>query len=228
MLFKTDFIYIDRKTKARYVYLKYESILKRRILDVGADECYLKQYLGEGNSYLGIGLDGNLDQLVDLEKGLIPFDSDTFDCVLCLDVLEHIDNIHDVFDELCRVSKEYVIISLPNPHNVFWSYVKQGNYNEHQHLKFYGLPTEKPNDRHKWFFSTEEAKRFIQHRAKKNNMGIVQIDIEGSSPPKISGIKKLIFNLLFKKYSGLNLSNRNLYTGTLWAVLKKRGALNEK
>lgn len=228
MLFKTDFIYIDRKTKARYVYLKYESILKRRILDVGADKCYLKQYLGEGNSYLGIGLDGNLDQLVDLEKGLIPFDSDTFDCVLCLDVLEHIDNIHDVFDELCRVSKKYMIISLPNPYRSFWAYLIHGNYkgHQHQHLKFYGLPAEKPDDRHKWFFSTEEAKRFIQYRAEKNNMEIVQMDVEGNNSPKIS-IKKLFFKFLFKEYSTI-LFNRNLYIGTLWAVLKKRGTLNEK
>jgi hypothetical protein len=227
MLFKTDFIYIDRKTKARYVYLKYESILKRRILDVGADECYLKQYLGEGNSYLGIGLDGNLDQLVDLEKGLIPFDSDTFDCVLCLDVLEHIDNIHDVFDELCRISKKYVIISLPNPHSVFWSYLKHGNYNEHQHLKFYGLPAEKPNDRHKWFFSTEEAENFVRYRANKNNMKIIQIDIEGNTPNKINFFKKIFLKILLRKNYNLYfdlISNKNLYSGTLWAVLKKEAS----
>ena len=224
MLFKTDFIYIDRKTKARYVYLKYESILKRRILDVGADKCYLKQYLGEGNSYLGIGLDGNLDQLVDLEKGLIPFDSDTFDCVLCLDVLEHIDNIHDVFDELCRVSNHYVIISLPNPHSVFWSYLKHGDYKEYQHMKFYGLPLEKPEDRHKWFFSPEEAENFIRYRANKNNMEIIQIDIEGNSPNKINFFKKIFLKILLRKNYNLYfdlISNKNLYSGTLWAILKK-------
>ena len=222
MRFKTDFVYTDRQTKAHYVYLKYQPILVGNVLDIGADQCYLKKYLGNKTKYIGIGLSSDkVDLKIDLEKQPLPYEDNSFDVVLCTDVLEHLDNIYEVFDKLCRVSKKYVIVSLPNPHSVFWSYLKHGDYNKHQHLKFYGLPVEKANDRHKWFFSTEEAEKFIQYRAKKNNLKIIQIDIEGSSPPKISGMKKVIFNLLFKKYSDLNLSNRNLYTGTLWAVLKK-------
>ena len=222
MKFKTNYVYTDRRTKSRYVYLKYQSILVGNILDVGADQCYLKEHLGNEANYIGIGLSSDkLDLKIDLEKEILPYKNNSFDVVLCCDVLEHLDNIHEVFDELCSVSKKYVIISLPNPHSAFWDYVKHGNYNENQHLKFYGLLAEKPNDRHKWFFSTEEAEKFIRHRAKKNNMKISQLDIEGSSPPRISLIKKLIFKLLPKKYSNL-LSNQNLYTGTLWVVLKKK------
>lgn len=225
MRFKTNFKYYNRKSKAYYIWEKYLKILKGNVLDVGADECYLKEHLSNNENYIGIGLNSDkIDLKIDLEKQSLPYEDNSFDVVLCCDVLEHLDNIHEIFDELCRVSKKYVIISLPNPHGVFWSYMKQGNYNEHQHLKFYGLSAEKPEDRHKWFFSTEEAKRFIQYRAKKNNMEIVQIDVEGSSPPKIGVIEKLIFNFLFRKYSNL-LSNPNLYTGTLWAVLLKRGEL---
>lgn len=219
MLFKTNYKYKNRETKQYYVYLKYKDILRGKTLDVGADECYLKQHIGEDTLYLGIGLSSNVDQRVDLEEKLIPFDNDTFDCVLCLDVLEHIENIHDVFDELCRVSKKYVIISLPNPHSAFLRYLKHGDYNEHQHMKFYGLSLDKPEDRHKWFFSTEEAEKFIQYRSKKNNMEIVQIDVEGDWNFKVS-MKRLFLKLLFKEYFNL-ISNRNLYTGTLWAVLKK-------
>ena len=53
--FHTDFRYTDRETKARYVWLKYQRILTGRILDVGADECYLRDYLDERAEYLGIG-----------------------------------------------------------------------------------------------------------------------------------------------------------------------------
>ena len=221
MKFHTNFVYTNRQTKARYIYLKYQPILIENILDVGADQCYLKEYLDDNAEYVGIGLHSDkLDLKIDLEKQPLPYEDNSFDVVLCTDVLEHLDNIYKVFDELCRVSKKYVIISLPNPHSVFWSYLKHGDYNEYQHLKFYGLPSEKPEDRHKWFFSAEEAERFIQYRAKKNKMEIVQTDVEGDKMPKVSIIEKLIFKFLFKKYSNM-LSNRNLYTGTLWAVLKK-------
>jgi ubiquinone/menaquinone biosynthesis C-methylase UbiE len=153
-----------------------------------------------------------IDINVDLEQKRIPFEGNSFDVVLCCDVLEHIENIHVVFDELCRVSKEYVIISLPNCHSAFLSYLKYGDYPEHQHLKFYGLPLEKPEDRHKWFFSTAEAERFIRYRAKKNNMEIDQMDVEGSRAPKVGVIEKLTFKFLLRKYFYLlpQSSNRNL------------------
>ena len=36
----TDYHYTDCETKAKYVWLKYQPILRgRKILDVGADEC---------------------------------------------------------------------------------------------------------------------------------------------------------------------------------------------
>ena len=110
----------------------------------------MKEHLGNKVNYIGIGLSSdNLDLKIDLEKKALPYKNNSFDVVLCCDVLEHLENIHEVFDKLCRVSKKYVIVSLPNPHSVFWSYVKHGNYNENQRLKFYGLPAEKPEDRHK-------------------------------------------------------------------------------
>lgn len=223
MKFQTKGNYHDRESKAFYVWSKYPDILRGKILDVGADKCYLKKHLDKNVSYVGIGLGDAIDINVDLEQKRIPFEGNSFDVVLCCDVLEHIENIHVVFDELCRVSKEYVIISLPNCHSAFLSYLKYGDYPEHQHLKFYGLPLEKPEDRHKWFFSTEEAERFIRYRAKKNNMEIDQMDVEGSRAPKVGVIEKLTFKFLLRKYFYLlpQSSNRNLYTGTLWAVLKR-------
>lgn len=225
MRFKTNFKYYNRKSKAYYIWEKYFKILNGNILDIGADQCYLKEHLGNKANYIGIGLNSDkIDLKIDLEKEVLPYKNNSFDVTLCCDVLEHLDNIHEIFDELCRVSKKYIIISLPNPHSVFWSYVKHGNYNEHQHLKFYGLPAEKPDDRHKWFFSTEEAENFIRYRANKNNMEIIQIDIEGNSPNKINFFKKLFLKILLRKNYNLYfdlISNKNLYLGTLWAVLKK-------
>lgn len=225
MKFKTNYIYTDRRTKARYVYQKYRSILVGNILDVGADQCYLKDYLGDNANYVGAGLcSNNLDLEIDLERQSLPYDDNLFDVVLCLDVLEHLDNLHEVYDELCRVSNKYVIISLPNCHRSFFSYLKTANYkrDSHRHMKFYGLPFEKPGDRHKWFFSTDEAEAFIQYRSKKNHMEIVQIDVEIFRKPLLSIFEILFFKMFFRKYSNFTLKNRNLYTGRLWAVLKKK------
>jgi len=220
IMFQTKYQYYDRKSKAFYVFDKYSSILKGKILDVGADQCYLKKYQNECFSHIGIGLGSTVDKVVDLEKEKIPFKNNFFDCVLCFDVLEHLDNIHVVFDELCRVSKKNVIISLPNPYNSFFNYLVNSDYASNQHLKYYGLPFEKPDDRHKWFFSTDEAIRFVKYKAKKNNMKIVQIDYEGNEHLHFS-IKKMITKLLFPKLSKI-ISNKNLHTGSLWIVLEKQ------
>jgi ubiquinone/menaquinone biosynthesis C-methylase UbiE len=162
-------------------------------------------------------LGDEVDINVDLEEEKIPFEDDSFDSVLCLDVLEHLENIHEIFDELCRVSKEHVIITLPNPYADFLNYLKYRNYYENQHLKFYGLPLEKPEDRHKWFFSTEEAEMFVRYRANKNNMEVIQIDFKET---KIGTLERVILKL--RLFDSLQwIGNRNLYAGTLWAVLKK-------
>lgn len=219
LTFYTDYSYSDRETRARYVWLKYQPILTGRILDVGADECYLRQFLGEDTEYWGIGLGGNPDQQVDLEKEKIPRPDNAFDCVLCLDVLEHLDNIHEAFDELCRVSRRYVIISLPNPWSSFWTMLRAGDYRPGQPMKFYGLPPEPPADRHKWFFSNEEAKNFVSYRATKNGMRVLQMDNYGNTGK--GGWKHLLQNLAIRTLLNKDLNVENLHTGTLWAVLEK-------
>jgi len=222
MTFHTDYKYTDRETKARYVWFKYQPILTGRILDVGADECYLKQYLGEDAQYWGIGLGGHPDQVADLEKEKIPFPDNSFDCVLCLDVLEHIENIHEIFDDLCRVTRRYLIISLPSPWSSLFEALLFGDYAPDQPMKFYGLPPEPPEDRHKWFFSNREAQRFICYRADKNKMRVIQID--NYNPMRIW--RRLLYTLVRVALPRINLNLADLYGGQLWAVLEKRGMVH--
>jgi len=218
--FHTDFVFTDRESKGKYVALRYESILRGEVLDVGADEGHIAKHLPAGVSYTGVGLGGSPDIELDLELGRLPFEDDRFDCVLCLDVLEHLEGAHRMFDELCRVSKRHVVISLPNPHWEFYTMLREGNYREGRHLKFYGLPPEPPEDRHRWFFSIEEAKAFVEHRAKFNGMEIMELHASPNAARRYGlrgGLDRIAQRVLF----GKNFDPANIWAGPLWSVLEK-------
>jgi len=219
--FTTAKKYTDRKSKADYVYDKYQDLLKGKVLDVGADNCYLRNLVGDGVEYTGIGIGGNPDIEVDLEKQAIPFDDNSFDCVLCLDVLEHIDTIHATFDDLCRVSSKYVIISLPNTYRDFIGMLFGSKEDKAVNFKYYGLPDNRPEDRHKWFFSHSDADNFIRRRAEMNKMKVVQIDSEGSDGANgfKSFVKRSALHLAAK---GMCVDASDLYYKTHWSVLEKR------
>ncbi len=217
--FQTDYRYVDRRTKSRYVWLKYRDILRaRRILDVGADNCFLKSQIDSAATYWGIGLGGAPDQHVDLEQANLPFDSRSFDTVLCLDVLEHLENAHRIFDELCRVSRRHVILSLPNPWKDFWRMLRKGPYRREEPLKYYGLPVGAPQDRHRWFFNQHQAREFIGGRARRCDMVVIQMDDE------TDGCMDWMTRVA-RWWQTLGLRGTTdvgqLYAGTLWAVLEK-------
>lgn len=219
-MFQTDMHYTDRQSKAEYVWRKYQPLLKgASILDVGADECHLRNHLDPQATYVGVGLGGNPDQQVDLEVEPLPFEDNSFDCALCLDVLEHLDNVHATFDELCRVARRHVIICLPNPWTEFWGMLVAREYRPGQATKFYGLPSQRPEDRHKWFFSAAEAEAFIRERSAQAGMSVVQIDQEGEER-RLSLKLRLLKRLMFRR----DLDLRQLMLGPTWAVLEKPDA----
>lgn len=222
MQFTTEKNYSCRESKAGYVYDKYRDLLKGKILDVGSDHCYLRDLIGASGEYVGIGIGGNPDIEVNLEKQTIPFDDNCFDAVLCLDVLEHVDNTQDVFDELCRVTKPggHVIISLPNSYRDFLGMLFGSKDDKALNFKYYGIPAVRPDDRHKWFFSNSDADNYVRTKAKMNNMDIVQIDSEGSGKAKSlpSMIKRAALQIA-SKFMCVEASD--LYYKTHWSVIQK-------
>lgn len=218
--FRTDLRYVDRETKPAYVADKYRAILRGRVLDVGADGAQLQRALPAGTEYVGIGIGAPPTVPVDLERQGIPYADGVFDCVLCLDVLEHVDDPHRLFDELCRVSRGHVVVSLPNCWAAFWSMLQNGPYRPGQATKFYGLPPAPPSDRHKWFFHVGEAERFVRARATLRGARVVQIDCEGDEH-----LPRWQQELNALETAGLvhaGLDPRALFAGALWAVVDVR------
>ncbi len=53
---------------------------------------------------------------IDLEVDDLPYEDDTFDLVICNQVLEHLKNYKKVIDDLIRVTKKggYIVVGIPN------------------------------------------------------------------------------------------------------------------
>lgn len=144
---------------------KFEAVVKafpvawhEKILDVGCRSRHLEGLIPDQTSYFGLDLAPPSDVIGNLESGL-PFGNEEFYTVVALDVLEHTNNFHFAFTELCRVSRRYVIISLPNAYDI------------KARLRFllgkpisgkYGLPVNYQLDRHRWLFSLNDASKFFQ------------------------------------------------------------------
>lgn len=199
-------LYRDRATKAAWIARTFAPVLRGRVLDVGCDEGRLRREL-PGVCYIGVDQNPGADLVLDLDLADLPLEDRSFDCVVCTDVLEHLVRPHEVFDELCRVSADAVIVSLPNcVRSLLYSILEGGA----GRLKHYGLPVEPPVDRHKWFFGFEDAARFVTERAERRGFRIEQLDAEDDRGPYWIGP------------GGADLlESPNIRLGTMWAVLRR-------
>jgi 2-polyprenyl-3-methyl-5-hydroxy-6-metoxy-1,4-benzoquinol methylase len=68
-------------------------------------------------------VDTRLENVYDL-----PFDAGEFDLVLCLEVLEHLEDPEDALTELGRVSRKHVVISVPHEPWFRLGSLLRGNY----------------------------------------------------------------------------------------------------
>jgi len=162
----------DRKGRARFIAKTFEHELSKShsVLDVGCDYNTLKKILGP--KVTGVDLSGDPDFKIDFEKEqLSRFSDREFDCVICTEVLEHLENLHDMIDELTRVSNKYILISLPNCMDIFTRF---NIFFRGRAGKFYGLPISKPDDRHRWFFNFLDAEKFFQDHVKKHSLKITR------------------------------------------------------
>lgn len=103
------------------------SINPKSILDVGAGEGFTLNKLEEGG--IGEHLEGieYMGEAIELGKKLypdfkikkgdiykLPYKDNYFDVIICTEVLEHLDKPVQGLNELKRVSKRYLLLSVPN------------------------------------------------------------------------------------------------------------------
>jgi ubiquinone/menaquinone biosynthesis C-methylase UbiE len=97
------------------------------VLDVGCGEGFTITRLSGLNRKLPIlGLDSHFPALVQASEanpgvvfclgdaGCLPFASDSYEAVICLEVLEHLPDPCRALEELRRVTSRYCLISVPN------------------------------------------------------------------------------------------------------------------
>lgn len=161
------FVFRSREDKCRILASMLRRYLAGNVLDVGCGQKYLAAFVGE--RYVGLDIAGSPDVVANAEYGL-PFKDRSFDTVIAFDVLEHLENIHNTFDELCRVARQYVVIGLPNMYE--WHFRIMFLLGKNISGK-YGLPQQPPTDRHRWLFSLGEAMSFVRERAFKNGFSII-------------------------------------------------------
>jgi SAM-dependent methyltransferase len=93
------------------------------VLDVGAGQSPWRAWLPVATRYQGIdvgyadefGMDSNRTDIVYCDGRVMPFDDATFDCVLCIEVLEHSEDPQLLISEIARVIRPEGIVLLTVP-----------------------------------------------------------------------------------------------------------------
>lgn len=182
------------------------------VLDVGSRSKILSEKLGRPCSLV----DKNNPDLpeFDWEKDRLPYKDNSFDSVVCLDTLEHVDNLHDDFYDLLRVSRKYIFISLPNP----WRRALIEFIHGRGRWQQYGIPPEKPVDRHKWFFNTEDAEDFVYYNSISGKGNYTVREVQYHMPKTIVRLKVMypVLRLILPEYYF-----KNLFVETIFFVLEK-------
>ncbi len=201
----------QREDRCQFIAERFAPHLKGKALDVGCDRAYLKQ-LVPFDSYLGIDIGGTPDLVINLEKEpRLPFDDRAFEITICCEVLEHLDNLHQIFGELLRVTRGRVLASLPNN----WANARKPIARGRGAIGHYGLPVDPPVDRHKWFFSLEEAHHFFQHRAAAAGWRACEtVAVLKSRNPLLSALRRARYPR--------QLSYLNRYAHTLFVLLEPK------
>jgi len=202
--------FVERHERIEYAARRFARYLSGKVLDVGCDEAFLKRLRPELD-YTGVDVRGAPDVVLDLEAAeRLPFPDAAFDTVVCIDVLEHLDALHRTFDEMVRVMRRYLLLALPN----CWVDARRRIERGRGAIKHYGLPAERPPDRHKWFFNLSEAADFCRAQEARHALRVVHRHaLEKPRPWPLRALRRL-------RYPARS-DYLNRYALSLWVVFEK-------
>lgn len=139
-----------------------------RLLDVGSRDRILSQTLPASATYYSADTGPGHDFVIDLESP-IPFAHRSYDAVVALDVLEHVEQIHSAFHELAEVTDKILVISLPNiaVWTRRWQFLQKGNIGGK-----YTLLPDHQGDRHRWVTIYPEIIDFVEAQAARAGLKV--------------------------------------------------------
>ena len=122
---------IDYDTKQRfcsYWHQIHEILLRKQneVLEIGVGNRFVSNYLRErGINIVTLDIDKELKPDVVGSVLDIPFRDNSFQIVACYELLEHLpyEYVAKALSEISRVSKQYVILSLPDVNRVYRIYI---------------------------------------------------------------------------------------------------------
>jgi SAM-dependent methyltransferase len=222
--------YDSREARHRFIAQNFGEFISGSVINIGGGgEKHFLKFI-QPKEYLELDISGRPDIKADLDHDFpLPIEDNRFDTVICTDVLEHLDELHRVFRELLRISRRYVIISVPNALTEIRHYLRRRKYvgdagrageDVGFHTKFYGLPAKKPADRHRWFFSYTEAESFFRRHADETGYKIVLEKPVGDKGSSLIGRAARLGVGAFLGKAHL----KDLFYGTYWCVLEKKSA----
>lgn len=128
-------------TRSDLIRLKFiAKLCSGNVLDVGCGSGELRKYLPEGTEYIGVDTEPSGKCYYGSAYSLF-FKNKSFDTVVLSEILEHLENPLQVLEEVKRITRDKVIISVPNPYNldqIASVLVHQDNIYNPNHINLFG------------------------------------------------------------------------------------------
>ena len=154
--------------RSQFVARKLGKLNNKIVLDIGCRDQIFKKSLQGNFEYIGIDYDPEIDHSEfinhNLENGL-PEQLGKIDIINAMDVLEHVENIHDIFNACFKKSEQKIAIALPNMayYKFRLTFLFSGEISGK-----YIFHSKKIIDRHRWFTTYYNNINFVKTNTPKN------------------------------------------------------------